>query len=69
MSAPSSKPPLATQIVDALKDDFTDRRGLRQAWEDIDADVQNEILEQWESLVEKLIASAVGVARAEEGGA
>lgn len=31
--------------------DFTDRRGLRQEWEQIDEDVQEEILETWLKII------------------
>lgn len=27
--------------------DFTDRRGLRQEWENIDPDIQEEIVQDW----------------------
>ena len=27
--------------------DLTDRRGLRQAWEEIDPEIQNEIFDSW----------------------
>lgn len=33
----------AELIVDALIEDFTDRRGLRQEWEQIDDETRNEI--------------------------
>jgi len=41
------------KIVDALIADFTDRRGLRQAWEGIDEDIREEIRETWISLVKE----------------
>jgi len=41
----------AERIVKAIEDDFTDRRGLRQEWEQIDADIQAEIRETWTRLV------------------
>lgn len=34
-------------IIDAIIEDLTDRRGLRQAWEDIDEDIQQEIRNVW----------------------
>lgn len=37
----------ATKIVDDIVADFTDRRGLRQAWEDLDEDIQKEIINEW----------------------
>lgn len=42
----------AENIVDAIIEDFTDRRGLRQEWEQIDADVQAEIRQTWIDIVE-----------------
>ena len=31
--------------------DFSDRRGLRQEWEQIDDDIQNEIIQIWIDIV------------------
>ena len=42
------------QIVDAIISDLTDRRGLRQEWEMIDEDIQEEIKETWISIVKGL---------------
>jgi hypothetical protein len=33
--------------------DFTDRRGLRQEWEHIDGDIQDEIIEKWIGIIDK----------------
>jgi hypothetical protein len=33
--------------------DLTDRRGLRQEWEQIDGDIQDEIIEKWCKIIEK----------------
>jgi len=33
--------------------DLTDRRGLRQEWEQIDGDIQDEIIEKWKSIINK----------------
>ena len=41
----------AKRIVNAIVDDLTDRRGLRQAWEQIDEKTQAEIRESWARLV------------------
>jgi hypothetical protein len=46
----------AERIVKAIEDDFTDRRGLRQEWEQIDADIQKEIRATWTALVRKELA-------------
>lgn len=32
--------------------DLTDRRGLRQEWESIDADIQDEIINNWKTIIE-----------------
>ena len=37
----------AERIVKAIEDDFTDRRGLRQEWEQIDQETQMEIRATW----------------------
>ena len=46
----------ADKIVDAILYDLTDRRGLRQAWEQIDNDIQEEIKKEWV----KIISTSVG---------
>jgi len=33
--------------------DLTKRRGLRQEWEEIDGDIQDEIIEEWKKIIEK----------------
>jgi len=38
-------------IVFSILEDFTDRRGLRQAWEEINEDIQEEILKEWIKIV------------------
>lgn len=43
----------AERIVKAIEADFTDRRGLRQEWEQIDQETQMEIRETWVKLVRK----------------
>lgn len=43
----------AEQIVKAIKKDFTSRRGLRQEWEQIDPEIQEEITAEWVSIVKK----------------
>lgn len=47
---------VAARIVRAIVKDFTDRRGLRQQWDEIDDDVQAEILAKWQELVAKELA-------------
>ena len=46
----------AKKVVAEILTDLKDRRGLRQAWESIDADIQEEIVTQWESLVRGVLA-------------
>lgn len=41
----------AKAIVEAIRKDFTDRRGLRQEWDAIGDDVKREIVETWRALV------------------
>ncbi len=49
MSTPSKEAQAAVQAVLA---DFTDRRGLRQAWEGVDVDIRKEIEERWAELID-----------------
>lgn len=46
------------RILFAIVRDFTDRRGLRHAWEQIDLDIQEEILETWLKIIEEEIRAA-----------
>jgi hypothetical protein len=39
------------EVVDAILNDLTDRKGLRHVWEDIDEDTQNEIKETWAAII------------------
>lgn len=41
----------AKKILFEIVADFTDRRGLRQEWEQIDDDIQEEILETWLQII------------------
>ena len=50
----------AEQIVEAIETDFTDRRGLRQEWEQIDDEIKEEIRLQWASLVRDILAISTG---------
>ena len=45
----------AEQIVEAIEKDFTDRCGLRQQWEEIDAEMQAEIKAEWVRLARGVI--------------
>lgn len=46
---------LAKQIVNDIVEDLSDRRGLRQEWDAIDEDVQEEIKEEWIAMIKKRI--------------
>jgi hypothetical protein len=39
------------EIVFAILFDFTDRRGLRQEWEQIDDDIKEEMIQTWIDIV------------------
>ena len=41
--------------VDKILSDLTDRRGLRQAWDDIDRDIQAEIKHTWALLITEVL--------------
>jgi uncharacterized lipoprotein YehR (DUF1307 family) len=43
----------AERIVEAIKKDFTSRRGLRQEWEQIDQEIQEEITAEWVTIARK----------------
>lgn len=45
----------AENIVQAIVDDLTGRRGLRQEWEQIDDDVRVEIFEEWTWIVKTIL--------------
>jgi len=39
-------------IVYDIIHDLTDRRGLRQGWDEIDDDIQDEIIDKWIGIVD-----------------
>lgn len=39
------------EIVFEIMEDFTDRRGLKQEWHEIDDDIKEEIIETWINIV------------------
>lgn len=43
----------AKRIVKAIEDDLNYRRGLRQAWEQIESDVLTELRKAWIEIVQK----------------
>ncbi len=49
------KPDLAWKIQDSIEGDLTDRRGLGQAWEEIDDDTINEVRETWVNLIRMIL--------------
>lgn len=49
MKKPSAE---ATKAVRRLLDDLTDRRGLRQAWDEIDEEIQGEIEVRWAEIID-----------------
>lgn len=48
----------AEKIVDKIILDFTDRGGLRQAWEDVDEGIQKEIRQAWHYIVLELLGGS-----------
>ena len=40
--------------VDSIIADLTDRRGLRQEWEQIDKDIKNDIIEVWDGIIRNI---------------
>lgn len=45
----------AKMIVEAVLADLTDRRGIKQAWGEIDDDIKNEILIDLENIVQEIL--------------
>jgi hypothetical protein len=45
------------EIVFGILSDFTDRRGLRQEWEQIDDDIQEEMIETWIDIVKNKLST------------
>jgi len=43
------------KILFEIVSDLTGRRGLRQEWEGIDDDIQEEIMDEWLEIIEKYI--------------
>lgn len=46
----------AAEIVEAIIEDLTDRKGLRHAWEMIDDDIQEEIRAAWREAAFEVVA-------------
>jgi hypothetical protein len=43
----------AKRIVEKIEADFTDRRGLRQEWDNIDEQTKSEIRATWMDIIER----------------
>lgn len=41
----------ANYVIERIIEDIIDRRGLGDAWEEIDADVKDEITRSWSDLI------------------
>lgn len=46
----------AKKIVDLILEDMTDRRGFRQAWDEVDEDIRDEIKSEWRTIAFEIIA-------------
>ena len=44
---------MAKKAVKAIIADLSDRRGLRQEWDQIDDDIQKEIKDEWARMVDE----------------
>ena len=44
-------------IIEALIADLTDRRGLRQEWDNIDDEIQQEIKDEWAEKIKAILTS------------
>jgi hypothetical protein len=44
---------MSEQIVSDILNDFTDRRGLRQEWDNIEDDIKEEIICAWIEIVDR----------------
>jgi hypothetical protein len=46
---------LAHEIVEAIIRDLTDRKGLRQEWDMIDGEIQDEIRAAWADIIKERV--------------
>lgn len=53
--SPADKKKAAKAAVKGILVDLTDRRGLRQEWEQIDDEIQSEIKKTWEEIIVKAL--------------
>ena len=49
------QPSVAEKIARAIEDDIRDRRGLRQEFDSIDEDTQDEIRDTWTRLIQEIL--------------
>ena len=54
------QPDAAQRIARVIEDDIRDRRGLRQEWEAIDDEIQQEIRDSWAYLIGKQLEDIKG---------
>jgi trans-2-enoyl-CoA reductase len=54
-----TNPEIASEIVQKIIGNLTDRRGLRQAWDEIDEDIQTEIAETWQGIVKDVLEESL----------
>lgn len=45
---------VASEIVDAIIEDLSDRRGLGQEWEQVDDEIKKEIKDTWAAIIEEM---------------
>lgn len=50
---------IADEAVEAIVRDLTDRRGLRQTWDEIDDGIRDEIIGKWKKLVAQSVRSVI----------
>lgn len=54
------EPTTAQRVALAVERDLRGRRGLRQEWEQIDEDMQDEIRDEWAAIVDRVLATSRG---------
>lgn len=50
---------IAKNIVNAILDDISDRRGIGDEWDGIDEDIQDKIKEKWEEIINVILKEEV----------
>ncbi len=46
---------ISKQIVEAIIEDLSDRKGLQNEWDELDDETEKEIIEEWIKIVKKHI--------------